>query len=168
MDGRLHFYVDYRNLNAVSVRDAYPIPLMNDSIGSIGDSTVFSTLDAYCGYWQVEVVDADREKTTFTFPHGFYRLVRMPFGLKNHLETIQRGIYLIPSSILCNHDLVYLQDVFSFSKTPTDHIKHVRSVLALLHDAGVTLKLNKSIFFSANIAFLGNIIRAGELEVAEH
>lgn len=68
--GSLRFCVDCRQLNAVTIGDAYPIPLMDEFINSLGDPQVFSTLDANFGYWQVEIEEADRDNTSFTSQHG--------------------------------------------------------------------------------------------------
>ena len=82
-DGTMRFCVDYRKLYAVTVRDSYPLPRMDECIDSLGDATVFTTLDCNSGYWQVEIAEEDRDKTTFASHCGLYRFLRMPFGLKN-------------------------------------------------------------------------------------
>jgi hypothetical protein len=82
-DGSMRFCVDYRWLNALTIRDSYPLPRMDECIDSLGDAQIFSTLDCNSGYWQISVEPSDRDKTTFTSHEGTFRSTRMPFGLTN-------------------------------------------------------------------------------------
>lgn len=82
MTRTLHFWVDYRNLNTVAKRDSCLMPSMDECIDLLGKPTIFSMLDASSGYWQIEVEDADKGKTNFTWHHGLYRFVRMPLVYK--------------------------------------------------------------------------------------
>jgi hypothetical protein len=79
-DGSTRFCVDYRRRNAITVRDSYPLPRMDECIYSLGDAKIFATLDCNFGYWQIPVRPEDREKTTFTSHEGLYRFLRMPFA----------------------------------------------------------------------------------------
>ena len=88
-DGSLRFCIDYRRVNAITVRDTYPLPRMDECIDSLGDASVFTTLDRNSGYWQIPVAPQDRDKTTFTCHAGTYRYKRMPFGLTNAPATFQ-------------------------------------------------------------------------------
>jgi len=90
-DGTLRFCVDYRLLNAVTKKDSYPLPRMDECIDSLGDATVFSTLDCNAGYWQVAIDPRDREKTAFVCHAGAYHYKGMPFGLTNAPATFQPG-----------------------------------------------------------------------------
>ena len=82
-DGSQRFCVDYQKLNAVTWKDAYPIPRIDDTLDTLSGSWWFSTLDMVSGYWQVEVGEQDREKTAFCTPYGLYEFNVMPFGLCN-------------------------------------------------------------------------------------
>ena len=126
-DGSMRFCVDYRRLNQMTVRDSYPIPRMDECIDSLGDASVCTNLDANCGYWQIEIDEADRDKTTFTSHHGLYRFVRMPFGLKNAPGTFQRAADVIQSKVKWQSAHVYLDDVIVYSKTVSEHY------LSLIH-----------------------------------
>ena len=166
-DGSLRFCVDYRRLNAITVRDAYPIPRMDECIDSLGHAKVFSTLDANSGYWQTNIRPEDIPKTAFTTHHGLYEFVRMPFGLKNAPATFQRALDMILAGVRWQFALVYLDDVIVYSRTVDEHEEHVRAVLRLLQSAGVTLKLKKCEFFSTSVRYLGHEIRPGELRVLD-
>ena len=164
-DGTMRFCVDYRKLNAITVRDSYPLPRMDECIDSLGDATVFTTLDCNSGYWQVEIAEEDCDKTTLTSHCELYRFLSMPFGLKNAPATFQRAVDIILSRVKWKTALVYLDDVIIYSKTVTEHFAHVREVLRLLRDAGVSLKLSKCAFFENSVTYLGHVIRPRRLEV---
>lgn len=167
-DGIMRFCVDYRRLNAIAQRDSYPIPRIDECIDSLGESTVFSTLDANSGYWKVEIDDRDKDKTAFTSHHGLYRFTRMPFGLKNAPATFQRAMDVIVAPVRWQTALVYLDDIVIFFRTLEEHITHVRQVLSLLQNAGVTLKVKKCRFITNTIGYLGHVIRPRRLKLASH
>lgn len=81
--GSLCFYDDYQEPNRVTIRDLYPLPLMDTCIDSLGEGAVFSTLDASFVYWRVELDKTDRDKTASTSPYGPYRFIRILLGLEN-------------------------------------------------------------------------------------
>ena len=165
-DGTLRFCVDYRKLNAVTVSDTYPLPRIDDCIDSLGNATIFTTLDANSGYWQVPVAPEDRDKTTFTTFMGTFRHKRMPFGLRNAPATFQRALDMILSGVRWQTCLVYLDDVIVFSRNVQEHLSHVNEILTLLRNAGVTLKLKKCDFFRNKVNYLGYVITPGKLSVA--
>ena len=112
-DGRLRFCVDYRRLNDVTVKDAYPLPRVDDLLDHVGDARNFSSLDLASGYWQVPVHPEDGEKTAFVTPDGLYQFRQMPFGLCNAPATFQR----LTDRVLANlkwTSLVYMDDVLIF------------------------------------------------------
>jgi Reverse transcriptase (RNA-dependent DNA polymerase)/Retroviral aspartyl protease len=94
-DGETRFCVDYRRLNAVTKKDSYPLPRMDECLDSLGEAGIFTTLDCNSGYWQIPVAPEDRDKTAFVSHEGLYRFIRMPFGLVNAPATFQRSIDLI-------------------------------------------------------------------------
>lgn len=113
-DGKLRFCVDYRRLNLATVADTYPLPRLHDFIDSLGNASVFYTLDANRGYWQKSVAEADKDKTCFTTHSGTYRYKRMPFGLRNASATFQRALDIVLSGVRWHSCLVYLDDVIVF------------------------------------------------------
>ena len=88
-DGSLRFCVDYRKLNEVTKRDAYPLPRIDDCFDCLGNSSWFCTLDLRSGYWQVPVAPVDIEKTAFVTHGGLYEYLVMPFELTNALATFE-------------------------------------------------------------------------------
>jgi len=163
--GHFRFCVDYRRLNERTVKDVYPIPRMDDCLDSLGDATVFSTLDCNAGYWQIPVAAEDRDKTTFTSHTGLFRFLRLPLGLVNASVSFQRALDIILSGQRWQTCLVYLEDVIVFSRTVSDHIRHLREVLLLLEKAGVSLKPSKCHLFQQEVEYLGHVFRPGQLLV---
>ena len=166
-DGAMRFCVDYRRLNAITTRDSYPLPRMDECIDSLGDATVFSTLDCNAGYCKIPVDPADRPKTTFTSHEGLFWFLRMPFGLRNAPATFQRFVDITLAGLTWKVCLVYLDDIIVFSRSNEDHLAHLDTVLHRLYSAGMTLNLKKCHFFKDTVGYLGHVIRPGKLAVAE-
>jgi hypothetical protein len=166
-DLALRFCVDYRRLNMITVPDTYHLPRMDEGVDSLGDATVFTTIDCNSGYLQITIHPDDRDKTTFTSHYGTYQFLRLPFGLRNAPETFQRAIDIILSGVKWKTCLVYLEDVIVLSGSRSAHLAHVAEVLTLLGNAGLSLKLKKCHFFSETVGYLGHVIRPGRLGVAE-
>ena len=80
-DGSVRFCVDYRKVNGITRKDAYPLPHVDDTLDTLSGSKWFTTLDLISGYWQVELEEKDREKTAFCTPDGLFEFKVMPFGL---------------------------------------------------------------------------------------
>lgn len=141
---------------------------MDKCIDPLAKATCFSTSDANSGYWQVEIDGRENRKTTFKSHHGLYRFVRMPLDLNNESGTFQRVVDVILATDKWQYATVYLYEVIIFSKTAFEHLEHVRSVLRLLSEAGVTLKLKKCHLFTDTVDYLGHVIIFVTLEVASH
>ena len=89
-DGGTRFFVDYGKLNDVTRKDAYPLPRIDETLDALVGAKLFSTRDLASGYWQVEMEDADREKTAFATRHGLFEFQVIAFGLCNSPSTFQR------------------------------------------------------------------------------
>jgi RNase H-like domain found in reverse transcriptase/Reverse transcriptase (RNA-dependent DNA polymerase) len=166
-DGGMRFCVDYRKLNNVTERDVYPLPRLDECIDSLGDSVVFSTLDANSGYWQVSMHPNDRDKTTFACHVGTYRFKRMPFGLRNAPSTVQRTLDVILPGARWQKCLCYLDEIIVFSSSMKSHVEGLDKVLSLLRDAGISLRLDKCHFFRRRVNYLGHVIEPGKLSVQD-
>ena len=110
-DGTTRFCVDYRQVNTVTRRDAYPLPQIDDTLDTLSGSKWFSTLDLISVYWQVQMNPADQEKTAFCTPEGLFEFTVMPFGLCNAPATFQRLMDMILAGLQWDRCLVYLDDV---------------------------------------------------------
>ena len=163
-DGSTRFCVDYRKLNAVTVRDSYPLPRMDECIDSLGDAKIFTTIDCVSGFWQVPIKKENQDKTTFVCHHGAFKFVRMPFGLTNAPASFQRALDIILVAHKWQRCLIYIDDIIIFSKTHEEHFEDVEKVLAALHEANVSIKLRKCDFFTKTVKYLGHIVEPGKLK----
>ena len=158
--GDLRLCVDYRQLNQVTRRDAFPLPRIDDLFDSLAGARFFSTLDLASGYWQVEVKEADRPKTAFSVPSGLYEFQTMPFGLVNAPATFQRVMQKALQDLVPNVCLVYLDDVIVLGRSIDEHLCNLEKVLSHLSDVGLTLKPTKCRFLCPEVCYLGHIVSA--------
>ena len=149
-DGSLRFCLDLRKLNAKSIRDAYSIPRVEESLDMLSGSNWFSSLDLKSGYWQVEIEECDKPKTAFTVgPLGFWECNRMPFGLTNAPATFQRLMETALEDTYLNFCLVYLDDIVVFSRTLEDHLVRLQSVLDKLRKSELETETRQVCFLQA-------------------
>ena len=164
-DGSLRFCIDLRKLNSQTIKDAYGLPRIEETLDCLGGSIIFTSLDLKSGYWQVEMDEASKPLTAFMVgPLGFYECERMPFRLTNAPATFQRLMESCLGDLHLNWCIIYLDDVIVFSKTPKDHIERLRGVFHKLFLAGLKLKPRKCKFFKSKIAYLGHIVSAKGIE----
>ena len=166
-DEKIRFRVDYRKLNALEVKDTYPLPRMDAFLDLLGHAKVFSTLNCNSGYWQIPIASDDQDKTTFNCHAGTYRFTRMPFGLCNAPATFQRVIDILLMRYRWKTCLVYIDYIIIFSKNMEDHLCQVDEILQVLRDVGGTLRLAKCNFFTESVNYLGHAIRPGLLQVGD-
>ena len=121
--------VDYRKVNSMTRRDAYPLPRIDATLDALAGAQYFTTLDLASGYWQVELEEAAKEKTTFSTSFGHYEFNVMPFGLTNAPPTFQRLMDCVLAGISPEQCLIYLDDIIVFSQTFQEHLQRLSNVL---------------------------------------
>ena len=157
-DGSWRFCIDFRKLNAVTHRDAYPLPRIDSTLDSLKSATYFTTLDLASGYWQVAMAENDKEKTAFSTPQGHFQFNVMPFGLTNALATFQRLMECVLAGLSGEECLIYLDDVIVFSVSFKQHMECLARVFAALEKAQLKLKLSKCHFVQKEVKYLGHIV----------
>ena len=157
-DGTTRFCIDYRKLNDVTIKDAYPLPLIQESLDHLSGAKWFSTLDLCSGYWQVAVEPSDRPKTAFATRRGLYEFSVMPFGLCNAPATFQRLMESVLRGLQFETCLVYLDDIIVVGKTFEEMIKNLSQVFDRLAEAGLKLKAKKCNLFASEVEYLGHVI----------
>ena len=159
-DGSWRVCVDYHKLNSMTHCDAYPLPRIDATLDSLGDCSLFTTLDLASGYWQVEVAEPDKEKTAFSTARGHFEFNVMPFGLTNTPATFQRLMECVLAGLSGEQCLIYLDDIIIFSSSFEEHLVRLVSVLQRLRQAGLKLKPAKCHFAMKQVVYLGHVISA--------
>jgi len=157
-DGSLRCCVDYRQLNELTKKDAYPVPRQDDCIDSLSGSSWFTTVDLRCGYHQCSVRSEDTDKTAFVTRRGTFKFRTMPFGLCNAVATFQRLMDMVMAGLNFDICLIYLDDVVVHSKTPEEHLRRLEQVLIRFQQANLKLKPSKCWLMQTQVTFLGHII----------
>ena len=162
-DSTMRMCVDYRRLNAASLSDAYPMPKIEDLIDGLGKAKFITTLDLSRGYWQVPMVEGARHLTAFTTPFGLHQFWVMPFGLKGAPATFQRLMDTVLQG-LQGFSAAYIDDLAIHSDSWDHHLRHVRTVLQRLREAGLTAKPKKCQLGMDQCVYLGYVLVNGVIQ----
>ena len=157
-DGSVRPCVDYRRVNFLCRKDAFPLPRVEDCIDAVQGAVLFSTLDITSAYNQIPVREEDIPKTAFVTKHGLFEYTTMPFGLCNSPATFQRLIELVLSGLQWNCCLIYLDDVIVFGRSFDEHTKRLEVVLQRFREARLKLKPSKCHILQERVVFLGHVI----------
>ena len=145
-DGSLHFCVDFRQLNAATVKDAHPLPRIDDLLDALHGAKWFSTLDLKSGYWQVPITEQDKAKTAFRTSSGqLFEFNQVPFGLCNAPATFSHLMDRVLAGLHWETCLFYLDDIIVFS-TWEEHLARLRQVFERLRHANLKLGADKCTF----------------------
>ena len=130
--GGWRFCVDYRKLNAITKKDAYPIPLIQETLTRLARAKVFSKLDVRQAFYRIRLDKEAEDLTTFRTRYGNYKYCVLPFGLCNGPATFQRYVNKILHGLLDDFCTAYLDDILIYSEDPLQHEEHVAQVLKRL------------------------------------
>ena len=155
-DGSLRFCIDYRRLNAITKKDAYPVPNIDSILLTIGKPHFFASLDVKDAYWHIPLDEESMEKTAFPTPQGLYEWKVMPLGLANAPATFQRFMQRVLQGLPEQAIRAYFDDILIVSKEWDGHLSHLRTVFDHFRQAGIKLKPNKCKLVAKEIEFLGH------------
>ena len=145
-DGTVCFCIDYRKRNAITKKDAHPLPRVDDLLDALQGPCMFSTLDLHSGYWQISVDPKDQHKTAFVTPSGLWEFQRMPFGVSNGCATFQRAIEIALSGLTYETCLCYFDDVIVPSSNVQQQCDHLAMVLERFCTHNLSVKAAKCTF----------------------
>ena len=157
-DGTIHFCIDYRKVNGVTVKDSYPLPRIEDYLAALSGSQWFCTLDLASGYWQVEMAEKDKEKTAFSTGSDLYQFNVMPFGLCNAPATFERLMERVLVGLPWQILLIFLDNVIVHAKSFEEVVRCLRLVFERLQSANLKLSPKKSVLFQRKGTFLGHVV----------
>ena len=152
--------VDWRSLNNLTIKDAHPLPHLQQALDCLAGCSWFSTIDMRQGFLQVEIAESDRQKTAFYTPNGLMQFRKMGFGMCNAPATYQRMMELIMSGLSWEEVVAYVDDLIIFSKTFDEHLKSIERVLARLRSSKLKLNPGKSFFAYRSVTYLGHEVSA--------
>ena len=161
--GELRFCCDFRPLNDVTVKDAFPLPRIDESLSRIGNAKIFTSIDLAWAFWQIPLKKRDRRKTAFACELGLFEWRRMPFGLCNASATFQRSITRALQRIQQRHGSVvmaYIDDIVIVTETIEDHLERIKEVFECLREAGFKMRAEKCDFMRTETKYLGRVVSA--------
>ncbi|GBG80409.1 hypothetical protein CBR_g30874 [Chara braunii] len=149
-----------RGLNAITVKNAKPLPRIDDLLDRVQGCKYYSKIDLKSGYHQIAIRPEDQHKTAFQTRYSLYEFVVMPFGLCNAPGTFQHAMNRIFHDYLDKFVVVYLDDILIYSKSVKEHAQHVETVLSLLRQHKYKVNLEKCEFGRTRILYLGHEVSA--------
>jgi hypothetical protein len=159
-DQSLRLCVDYRPLNAIIIKNKYPLPRIDILIDQLASAKVFSKVDLRSGYHQIKIRPEDVPKTAFSTRYGLYEYLVMSFRLTNapaHFMYLMNFVFM---SELDKFVMVFIDDILIYSKSEKEYAQHLRVILQQLRDHQLYTKFNKCAFWLREVLFLEHVISA--------
>jgi hypothetical protein len=162
-DGSIRVCVDFRKVNNLTIKDAYPLPKIEDIFSKLVNGKYYTSLDLASGYYNVRMDKDSQKYTAFATQWGFFEYTRMAMGLCNSGATFSRLMAKVLDGYLDLFTLVYLDDILIYSNNLEDHYNHVKLVIERLRKHNLKVKLSKCKFAQTRIEYLSHIIEDGKI-----
>ena len=153
-NGSMHMCVNYCALNALTIKNKYPLPKIDELFDQLLGACYFTKIDLRLGYHQVRIKMHDISKMVFRIIFGHFEFLVMPFGLTNALATFMTLMDSVSWKICYN----FLDDILIYSRFKEEHIYHLSLLFELLRTHKLYAKKSKYDFFKDQIQYLGHII----------
>ena len=167
-DGGLRFCIDYRNINSKTIKNRYPLPLIEETFNLLGKAKIYMKLDVRGAYNLLRVKEGDEHKLAFRTRYGLFKPSVMQFGTTNAPADFQGFINTAIREALDDFPSAYLDDVLIYSDSEEEHIGHVKWIMQRLLEAGLYLKPEKCDFHKETVRYLGLIISTKGISMDEH
>ncbi|CAF4267456.1 unnamed protein product [Rotaria sp. Silwood2] len=162
-DKTMRFCIDYRRLNAITMKDAFPLPRIDEIFDQLSDAMYYTKFDFRSGYFQVPLCKEDRPKTAFSTGDNHYQFTVLPQGITNGPATFQRLINHILGPTRWKYALAYIDDIIIYSKTFEEHLLHLNEICQVLKDTRFRLNPDKCEIARTQTDYLGHHIRNGDI-----
>lgn len=163
-NGEDRMCVDYRPINAITVKQPFPMPVIEELLAKLAGNRYFTTLDFMSGYYQIPVHNDSRKYTAFDTHEGHYEFTRMPFGLVNAPGVFQECINSLLARVPKGEAIAYLDDVVVPSATIEEGVQRLQRLFKAIEEVGLTLRMDKCVFLSERIKFLGHNVSSEGIE----
>jgi len=159
--GESRLCIEYRALNAVTVKKRYPMPIVEEQLAKLSGNSYFTTLDMTSGYYQIPMGQESKKFTPFLTPDGLYEFNVMPFGLLNAPMVFQEVIMDLLRQLEHQRNIIsYVDEVIIPSKTVDEGLVILNEFLQAIRSAGLTLRPSKCSFLQSKVKFLGHLVTA--------
>jgi hypothetical protein len=158
-------FPNFHSLNKFTIKDKFPIPVIDDLLDELSAAQLFTKLDLHFGYHQIHMKEADIPKTSFRTHEGHYEFLVMPFGLCNAPSTLQSLMNHVFRPFLHHFFLVFFDDILIYRKTWKNHLSHVDQILHLLSQHQLFLKQSKCSFGASEVEYLGHLVGKNDVKV---
>jgi hypothetical protein len=149
----------------MTVKDHRPLPLIGEALDRLANAKIYTKLDIKDAYHNLWIAEGDEWKMAFWTKYGLYEYLVMPFGLTNAPASFQRSMNEILSDYLDVFCIAYLDDILIYSDNLEQHRRHVKMILRMVEEVGLTLKASKCEFHTNKTEYLGYIISPTGIEI---
>ena len=156
-NGKTRFCVDYCKLNEVSIKDAYPLPRMDDIFSVLGKASYYTMIDLTDAFWLIRVREEDIPKTVFITKYGLWEFISMPFGLTNAPATQQHFIEAVLQGLLWECCFAYIDDILCYSNSFRNHTRDLRNIFSRLRENNLIIQPPKCVLCRPAFEILGYV-----------